>query len=309
MKNKRKTIIIVVVFLVCISLVSGYFIGRQYYEQSKLTQKNDSITEDNKKVVEVSEKVTSQQQYSQNNSSNSKDSSLMKKVNLKYNNKGIPVLMYHAIGYEKGNTARVPKEKFKAQMKYLKDKGYVTITLEQAYNFFITNKPVPEKAVVLTFDDGYVDNYLEALPILKEFGFVATIFIITNVVDKNPAYMNLEQLKKMQANKIDIQSHTVYHDDLAKLSYEKQVKTLKDSKAFLEKALNKKVQYIAYPYGEYSKKTLTAVKEAGYKMAFTTGGRWSDKADGILTLDRVFISGTANLDVFIERITNLNYKF
>ncbi|MBU3142926.1 polysaccharide deacetylase family protein [Clostridium sp. CF012] len=284
------------------SVVFGYFIGRQNYDNSKLTQKNNSITGNNTKIVEVVENKTLKQQYSQNKT-------VAKKITLKHNNKGIPVLMYHAIGYEKGNTARIPKEKFKAQMKYLKDNGYSTLTLDEAYDFFKTNKPVPQKSVVLTFDDGYVDNFLEALPILKEFGFKATYFIITNVVDKSPGYMSLEQLKAMQANKMDIQSHTAKHEHLAKLSYEEQVKTLKESKAFLEKSLGKKVQYIAYPYGEYSKETLTAVKKAGYTMAFTTGGRWSDKADGILTLDRVFISGAASLDVFIERITNPNYKF
>ncbi|WP_253200460.1 polysaccharide deacetylase family protein [Clostridium sp. CF012] len=302
MGHKRKTIIIVVVFLACMSVVFGYFIGRQNYDNSKLTQKNNSITGNNTKIVEVVENKTLKQQYSQNKT-------VAKKITLKHNNKGIPVLMYHAIGYEKGNTARIPKEKFKAQMKYLKDNGYSTLTLDEAYDFFKTNKPVPQKSVVLTFDDGYVDNFLEALPILKEFGFKATYFIITNVVDKSPGYMSLEQLKAMQANKMDIQSHTAKHEHLAKLSYEEQVKTLKESKAFLEKSLGKKVQYIAYPYGEYSKETLTAVKKAGYTMAFTTGGRWSDKADGILTLDRVFISGAASLDVFIERITNPNYKF
>lgn len=267
MKNKRKIITLVTVFLVCMSFASRYL------------------------------------------SQNIKATTLVNNLKFKHNDKGIPVLMYHAIGYEKGNTARVPKENFKEQMKYLNDNGYETLTLDEVYDFFANDKPVPKKAVVLTFDDGYVDNYLEALPVLKEFGFTATIFVITDLVDKSKNYMNVEQLKEMQANGVDIQSHTVHHEHLAQLSYEKQAKTLKESKEFLEISLSKKIQYFAYPYGEYSKDSLKAVKEAGYTMAFTTGGRWSDKADGILTLDRVFISGDANLNVFIERITNPNYKF
>ncbi|WP_291643702.1 polysaccharide deacetylase family protein [Clostridium sp.] len=234
---------------------------------------------------------------------------LVDELKIKHNDKGIPVLMYHSIGYKKGNTLMLPKENFREQMKYLKDNGYVTLTLDETYVFFENNKPVPEKSVVLTFDDGYVDNYVDALPILKKFGFKATIFVITGEVDKSKSYMNVEQLKEMEASGMDIQSHTVHHDHLAKLSYQKQLETLKESKDFLEKALNKKIKYFAYPYGEYSKESLKAVKEAGYTMAFTTAGRWSDKADGILTLDRVFISGSANLDVFIDRITNPNYKF
>jgi len=81
--------------------------------------------------------------------------------------KGLPVLMYHSIGYEKGNTVRLPKEKFKEQMHYLKNNDYITLSLNEAYDFFVSNKPIPEKALVLTFDDGYLDNYTEALPILK----------------------------------------------------------------------------------------------------------------------------------------------
>jgi peptidoglycan/xylan/chitin deacetylase (PgdA/CDA1 family) len=234
---------------------------------------------------------------------------LVDDIKNKHNDKGIPVLMYHAIGYEAGNTARLPKENFKKQMKYLKNNGYVTLTLDEAYDFFAKNKPVPEKSVVLTFDDGYVDNYLEALPILKEFGFKATIFVITDAVDKSKNYMNVEQLKKMEASGMDIQSHTSHHKNFKELSYNEQLETLKRSKNFLEKSLNKRIKYFAYPYGEYSKESLKAVKEAGYTMAFATAGRWSDKSDGILTLDRVFISGSANLDVFINRISNPNYKF
>lgn len=297
------------VFLVCMVILSGYFIGRQYNQHSSLSEKNHKIAEDKVKIVKDSKNETLTKEANENKKKTVEASSSVINLKLKHNDKGIPVLMYHSIGYEKGNTARVPKEKFKEQMKYLKDNGYVTLTLEQAYDFFTNNKPVPEKSIVLTFDDGYMDNYTEAFPVLKEFGFKATIFIITDLVDKDPSYMKLEQLKEMQIHEMDIESHTVYHEHLKQLSYEKQMETLKKSKDFLEKTLNKKIQYIAYPYGEYSKETLKAVKEAGYKMAFSTDGRWSDKTDGILSLDRVFISGEANLDVFIERITNPNYKF
>lgn len=308
MKTKRKILIIVVGFLVCISSVSGYFIGRQYYQNKALTEKNDKIAADINTEKELKDEPQKGPEI-EYKTGNIETNSLVNDSKIKHNDKGIPVLMYHAIGYEAGNTAKVPKENFKKQMKYLKDNGYVTITLDEAYDFFAKNKPVPEKSVVLTFDDGYVDNYVEALPILKEFGFKATIFVITGAVDKSKNYMNVEQLKEMESSGMDIQSHTVHHKNLKELSYEKQLETLKESKDFLEKTLNKRIKYFAYPYGEYSKESLKAVKEAGYTMAFATAGRWSDKSDGILTLDRVFISGSATLDVFIDRISNSNYKF
>jgi peptidoglycan/xylan/chitin deacetylase (PgdA/CDA1 family) len=306
MKDKKKIIVIVLV-LVCTSVVSWLFVGRQYYQNRSLTEKNNKISDDIN-ATQIVKDQTHKNQENEDKTKNTDAITLIDDIKMKHNDKGIPVLMYHAIGYEKGNTVRVPKENFKNQMKYLKDNGYVTLTLDEAYDFFTKNKPVPEKSVVLTFDDGYVDNYVDALPILKEFGFKATIFVITGAVDKSKNYMNVEQLKEMEASGMNIQSHTVHHKNLKELSYEEQLETLKESKDFLEKTLNKRIKYFAYPYGEYSNESLKAVKEAGYTMAFTTAGRWSDKSDGILTLDRVFISGSANLDVFIDRISNPNYK-
>lgn len=227
---------------------------------------------------------------------------------LKYNDNGIPVIMYHSIKYEKDNAVRIPKEDFEAQMKYLKDNGYTTLSLDELYDFMEKNTPVPEKSVVLTFDDGYKDNYETAYPILKKYGFKATIFVIANYIGKDE-YLTTSQIKELDKNGFDIESHTANHEDLSTLSYEKQLATLKSSKETLEKLLNKEVKYIAYPYGKHNENTVKAAKNAGYKLAFTTDGRWSDKSDGILTLDRVFISSSHNLDTFVYRITTPNYDF
>jgi peptidoglycan/xylan/chitin deacetylase (PgdA/CDA1 family) len=307
--NKRKNIPIIVISLIFIVIVTGYFMAKSYLPPKSLTENTNKVTTDKSKTVEVVKNEPQIKQEIQSKTKETKPNIGVNNLNVKHNDKGIPMVMYHSIGYEKGNTARVTKENFKEQMKYLRDNGYVTLTLKDAYDFFANNKPVPKKSIVLTFDDGYVDNYVEALPILKELEFKATIFVITSLVDKVPDYMSSKQLKEMQDNGIDIESHTANHEHLKELSYEKQVITLQDSKDFLERILNKKIQYLAYPFGEYSQETLKAASQVGYKMALTTHGRWSDKADGILTLDRVFISGAANLDIFIERITNPNYKF
>lgn len=220
---------------------------------------------------------------------------------------GVPVLMYHSIGYEKDNPVRLPIENLEKQMKYLKDNNYTTLSMEDLYNYFENNKPIPEKSIVLTFDDGYLDNYTRLYPILKKYDFKGTIFVITNAIDKEKDYLLSNQLKELDKDCLAIESHTAGHENLSELPYDKQLKTLKTSKEYLEKTLNKKVTYIAYPYGKYNEETLRAVKDAGYKMAFTTDGKWSDKSDGILTLDRVYISGFFDLDTFIRRITNPNY--
>lgn len=222
--------------------------------------------------------------------------------------RSIPVLMYHSVEYEKDNPVRISPKNFKEQMKYLYDNHYTTLTLDELYRYFQNGIEIPEKSVVITFDDGYEDNYTNAYPILKEYGFKAVIFEITNTIDKDLAYLTSSQLIEMEQNGIDIESHTVSHIKLGELSYDKQLNELKSSKEILEKILNKKVNYIAYPFGSYNENTLKAVKEAGYTMAFTTNGRWSGKDDGIYTLDRVYISGFFNIEIFIERINNPKYK-
>lgn len=135
-------------------------------------------------------------------------------VPLKYNDRGICILTYHCIGYKKNNNLYIPQQLFKQQMKYIKDNGYSTITLNQLYEFIMENKPLPKKSVVITFDDGYLNSYQYAYPILKEFNLKATVFAIPNTIDKSKNHMTSNQLKELQANGIDIQSHTLDHEKL-----------------------------------------------------------------------------------------------
>lgn len=229
-------------------------------------------------------------------------------VSTEYKEHGIPVLMYHSVGVEAGNPIVMPLEQFDAEMKYIKDQGYQTLTLDELYDYFENRKPVPDKSVVITLDDGYADNYTSAFPVLKKYGLKATIFVVTSTIDVNPKCLTSSQIKELDKAGIEIESHMVTHRDLDTLSYEEQYKELKESKTALEKLLGRTVDYAAYPTGKYNDDTIKAVKEAGYKMAFSTNGRWSDKSDGIFTLDRVYISTFHSMDVFKERLTNPEYK-
>lgn len=221
---------------------------------------------------------------------------------------GVPVLMYHSIAVEKGNPIRMPKEQFEAEMKYIKESGYITITLKELYDYFENKVPIPDKAIVITLDDGYADNYNTAYPILKKYGLKATVFVVTSTIDVNKNCLNSSQIKEMDKDLIHIESHTVTHRDLDKLTYSEQLKELKDSKGKLESILGRNVDYLAYPTGKYNNDTIKAAKEAGYKMALTTNGRWSDKSDGIFTLDRVYVSTFHSMDTFKERLSNPNYN-
>lgn len=216
----------------------------------------------------------------------------------------IPILMYHSIAYEKKNELRVPIENFSQQMKYLKDNNYKTLTMDELYNHLKNNKPFPNKSIVLTFDDGYADNFLSAYPIIKENGFKATIFVITDTIDKNSYYLNSKQLLELHKNGIDIGSHTTDHEKLNKVSYEDQLKTLKASKGVLEKLLNTKIDYIAYPYGNWNEDTLRAAKDSGYTLGVTTVQKWAHSEDNVLTLNRVRIKASDDMATFINKVTD-----
>lgn len=146
----------------------------------------------------------------------------------------VPVLMYHSIGVKnrkwKWNYLTTPYKDFERELLYLKNKGYNTINLEELYNYVSNNKSIPAKSVVLTFDDGYVDNYIFAYPLLKKYGFKGTIFVNPefvdprkiirdrydqdkNVVSKDTTgFLSWEEMKIMEKdNVIDIQSHAMTH--------------------------------------------------------------------------------------------------
>ena len=229
-----------------------------------------------------------------------------KNVVMKPLDKRVPVLMYHSIAYEKNNPVRLPVKRFEEHLKYLKDNGYYTITLTELYGYLMKDIPVPEKSIVLTFDDGYEDNYTDMFPILKKYNFKATIFVITSSIDKDPNNMTSKQLLEMEKYGVDIESHTVNHENLKAISKDKQLETLVKSKKDLEKILNKQINFFAYPFGGYNKTSIESVREAGYKMALSTDGRWCSKNNGIFSLHRVYISSFHDMEEFKNRISNPN---
>lgn len=217
----------------------------------------------------------------------------------------IPVLMYHSINYDPkfpGNQVRIPKAKFAAQMKWLHDNGYHTLTMSELYKAVENREQVPEKSVVLTFDDGYEDNYQNAYPILQEYGFKATIFMITNEIgDNKNGYLTAEELKTMQQNGIDIECHTVHHLHLSKLSYQKQEEEISDAQQTLEKLLGRRVSYIAYPYGDYNAETLRITEKCGFKLGFREDGGIGRLSDPKFEFPRIFIR--SDFSEFVARVT------
>ncbi|AOR22534.1 polysaccharide deacetylase family protein [Clostridium taeniosporum] len=205
---------------------------------------------------------------------------------------GVIVLGYHSIGNEfKKDPLVVSKDLFRQHLQAIKDAGYTTITLQQLYDYLYNGAKIPKKSVVITLDDGYKDNYTNAFPILKELKMNATMFIIANYLDGG-VYMLPSQVKEMSDYGIEIESHTFNHKELSTLSYDDQLKQLKDSKTKLENLTGKSINFVAYPSGSYNEDTLKAVKEAGYDMAFTVKKGQAHKGDNKYKLNRVLVDYT-----------------
>lgn len=232
-----------------------------------------------------------------------------KEVLLKDNSKGIPILYYHSV-YDnaKKDEVVIDPNKFREQMKYLKDNGYITLTLKEVYNYIKNNEKVPEKSVAITFDDGWVDNYDNAFPVLKEFGFKATIFTITDLIDTHHLYLKSDQIKEMSDYGIDFGSHTLNHDKLDEIKSEDRKLNLNKSKEKLEKITQKEVISIAYPFGSYDEEVIKDTKSLGYKLGFTINSGWANGESNLFEIQRVYVNGNASMDVFKERINNPNYN-
>ena len=214
----------------------------------------------------------------------------------------VMVLNYHKIDNTFISLAVRPDD-FEAQMKYLSENGYHTISPDELYDSLAGTGELPENPVLITFDDGYVDNYTNAYPILKKYGFKATIFVITSFLGKDKNYMTWDQARELDANGISIESHTVDHKSMTDLTDDQLRMELVESKKKAEKELGHPVEYMAYPTGTYNLHIAEMVKEAGYKAAFTIKYGNVDKASNIYALERVPIFHTEDTNKdFLERI-------
>ncbi|SMD05966.1 polysaccharide deacetylase family protein [Sporomusa malonica] len=180
----------------------------------------------------------------------------------------VPILNYHKID-TLHHSLSIPPQEFEEQIAYLSQNGFTTISPDQLMSYLNHSKALPEKPILITFDDGYLDNYTNAYPILKKYGFTATIFLVTNLVGHDERFMTWDQVREMQKAGFAFGSHTVSHAALTKISREQAMEELIDSRKEMEQQLGVKARYFAYPTGAYNLQVEEMVKQAGYKAAFT----------------------------------------
>jgi peptidoglycan/xylan/chitin deacetylase (PgdA/CDA1 family) len=216
----------------------------------------------------------------------------------------VPILMYHSVnpGAARENRLVVSPETFERQMRFLKNKRYNVVTLEDLSGLIRAKKNIPHKTIVITLDDGYKDNYTYAFPMLKKYALRATLFIIVNEVGRPQGdRLDWDELKKMQdSGLVTIGSHAVGPDPLTKIKSEEALRQqIFDAKKILEEKLGRPVNTFAYPEGRFNAHIRQLVIDAGYRVAVATGPGRDYPNNDTYALKRIRISESAkNLFVF-----------
>lgn len=217
----------------------------------------------------------------------------------------VPILMYHSISdSDPNNSLLVPQKMFNDQIKWLYDNKFTAMSMGELLESMRTGK-VPKKPVVITFDDGYADNYKSAFQTLKNYNMKATFFIITDNIGSGDYFMNLDMLKEMRDYGMYIENHTANHLELNTLSRENAYDSIKRAQEFIQEKLGLKSEYLCYPVGRYSNETIEIAKELGIKAAVTTQGGISSSNDGNYELKRVRMN-PMNIESFAQIFLDYN---
>lgn len=184
----------------------------------------------------------------------------------------IPVLTYHGVvdTVLDDNSVDISKDYFEKQMKYLYDNGYKTITMDEFYEWKNGKKRLPRKSILITFDDGWKNNYINALPILEKYNFSSCIFVLWGNVN-DELYLSLDDLddiiKNHKSMKLYSHSYALHSKEVADSNnynlYNSDIEMVKD--------IADSIEYYAYPYGHMNDNYRRALKDNGYKLAFTFG--------------------------------------
>lgn len=222
----------------------------------------------------------------------------------------VPVLAYKSFSKHNPGKMSVTEAAFEDQMKYLKGNGYHVITLRQLLDFIDFAGQVPEKSVVITVDDGWRSLYDIAFPILKKYGFSATLFVYTDFIGGGKA-MSWKQVREFSENGFDIQCKTRTHRNLARLKENESFREYFDSiemeleypKKLIKKKLNKSCSCLAYPYGETNNLVVALLKKHGYRAAFTARGESNPFFVDNYRIHRSEIYGYDDIEKFKKKLS------
>lgn len=188
----------------------------------------------------------------------------------------VPVLCYHQIRNNIASDSKrahddiIAPDKFREHMKMLADSGYHSILPDQLYQYLVYGAKLPEKPIMITFDDTDEDQFTVGNSTLKKYGFKGVYFIMTVSIGRKGRinYMTKEQIKQLSDEGNTIASHTYDHKNFATFTDADWTRQIDEPTKKLEQITGKKVEYFAFPYGVFKSSTLHKLKEHGFKAAF-----------------------------------------
>jgi len=228
---------------------------------------------------------------------------------------GISILLYHSVGKVDPRDSlgiRMDEGKFFEQMRVLKESDCKVLIPGEAVSLIAEGREIFQKAVVITFDDGYRDNITVAAPILERFGFLATFFVTTGYIGtlKTSPKREWQRWECMEAADLceladrghDIGSHAVTHVDLTLLDKVSRRRELKESKEELESLINRRVNFFSYPYGHFDDDLARFVKEEGYSAAYTIISGLNGRGEDLYRLKRIEVLNSDTIEDFKEKM-------
>ena len=221
----------------------------------------------------------------------------------------VPIITYHNLAEHAKGRLVLAAASFREQMQYLKTNGYRVVSLADFVAFTRLGGQLPQRAVVLTFDDGYRSFKDYAYPVLKELGFTATLFIYTDWVGAGRGALSWNDLRELAAAGFDIQAHTKTHADLRRAQGESEAQYARRMHAELElpqelfnKNLGHRSEILAYPYGRWEEGLLPKVKQYGYVAAFSVRRQGNASFVRPLAAHRSQIYSEMTLDDFVKNL-------
>lgn len=221
----------------------------------------------------------------------------------------LPVLMYHYIAVPPADADKyrldlsVTPAAFEAQLKYLKDNGFTTVSLQDVYDYLSKAKPLPKKPIVLTFDDGHRDAYTHVFPLLKKYGMTSTFFIVTDFINyKDPKYLTWDMVKEMAKAGMSIESHSRTHKDMRNRSNAFLVWEILGPIEQITAFTGQRPYFFCYPSGQYDPAVIAVLRSAGTLAAVTTRPGSTYTLAKAMTWPRLRVRHNTTLAQFAEMV-------
>ena len=215
-----------------------------------------------------------------------------------------PILLYHHVGNPRAGRFNVTVDHFRAQMQWLHDNGYVSVSVDQIAAALRGEGELPPKPVAITFDDGWKDQLNNAVPILNEFGYIATFYIVGRWANsESPLTMNWKDVQGLRAQGYWIAAHSLSHKTETRLKPAALWQEIIGGRDLIAHAISETATTHAYPSGAVNTYVENMVRKAGYTAAVSVPSNCKQWASGVLRLNRIEVRNAYSLDAFAGWLT------